>query len=250
MGYPRIATVISYCTNDYIFLRACVKSVLGFSQEVVVSYCDRFFDGSEENPAILESSIRENPEAKFIQFSYEEMDKNNYGRCHNATRAHGWKALTSNPNWILFVDCDEIADLAFDTWVKTYDLNSFESYRICSFWYYREACFRARQLEDSAVLTKNIDFTFDSIVMSMGERFGLMHSHPHHDTRGLHGEPMFHHLSWVGTKERLLRKVKTWGHSGDRDWNSIIEAEFKRIFSPGCLDPIHGYSYRRVNSII
>lgn len=46
------------------------------------------------------------------------------------------------------------------------------------------------------------------------------------DVRGLDGQPLFHHYSWVKTKQEAKRKVETWGHKNDRVWDLEIEREF------------------------
>jgi hypothetical protein len=50
-----------------------------------------------------------------------------------------------------------------------------------------------------------------------------------------------HHYSWVRTKEEMLRKVKAWGHTNDKDWNTLIEEEFSREFNG--KDFVHGYNF-------
>jgi hypothetical protein len=40
----------------------------------------------------------------------------------------------------------------------------------------------------------------------------------------------------------MLRKVKSWGHTNDRDWNPMIEEEFSREFNG--KDFVHNYSYK------
>lgn len=45
------------------------------------------------------------------------------------------------------------------------------------------------------------------------------------------GEPMFHHFSWVRTKKEMLKKVKTWSHCNDRNWEKIVNKEFSRSFN-------------------
>jgi hypothetical protein len=247
--FPKISTVINYCTNDYKFLKPCIQSVLPFSQEVIFSYCDCFFDGQEENIPLINKSIEENPEAQSIGFPYYKVrDLGEYGFMHNYNRAMGWQALSKPVDWILFIDCDEIADPCFYLWLKHATFNH-ESYRINSYWYFRETYWQAIQHEDSAVLTQNKDFTFDSIVKSSGERFGLMHTDRIHGQNDLLGSPMFHHYSWVGNEQRLLRKVKAWGHTSNRDWTSMIHEEFKRDFNETCKDPVHNYSYRKVKPL-
>ena len=40
---------------------------------------------------------------------------------------------------------------------------------------------------------------------------------------------------------QLLKKIKSWGHSTDRDWESQIKEEFSRPFNG--KDFIHNYNY-------
>jgi hypothetical protein len=44
----------------------------------------------------------------------------------------------------------------------------------------------------------------------------------------------------------MLRKVKSWTHSGDRDWVSQVEKEFEHEFNGS--DFIHGYQYNIVEN--
>lgn len=251
MQSPKISTVINYCSNDYQFLKPCIQSIIPFSQEIIVAYCDHFFDGEPENIGLIQKSINENPQAKFINFSFDEIKAlPEYGFMHNYNRAIGWLNLKEPSDWILFLDCDEIADRSFHPWLKYTNLNKYESYRILSYWYFRDTYWQALQHEDSAVLTQNKDFSFDMLVKSPGERFGVMHTNRKHGQGGLMNEPMFHHYSWVGNEQRLLRKVKAWGHTSNRDWNKVIHEEFKRKFNETCHDGVHGYSYMKVKGLI
>ena len=64
------------------------------------------------------------------------------------------------------------------------------------------------------------------------------------DVLGLDDKPMFHHYSWVRTKEQLLLKVRCWSHNWERDWTKLVEEEFSRPFSG--IDFVHGYSFLEV----
>ena len=55
---------------------------------------------------------------------------------------------------------------------------------------------------------------------------------------------MFHHYSWVRTKEQLLRKVASWGHNWERNWTEEVEKEFSRPFNG--VDFVHGYEFVEV----
>jgi hypothetical protein len=61
---------------------------------------------------------------------------------------------------------------------------------------------------------------------------------------GLDGTPMIHHYSWVRTKEQLMRKVFSWSHRTERDWESLVEEEFSQ--PPSNVDFVHGYELASV----
>lgn len=55
---------------------------------------------------------------------------------------------------------------------------------------------------------------------------------------------MFHHYSWVRTQDEMLKKVRAWGHKGDRNWVQLVNEEFTGPFRG--TDFIHGYTYKSV----
>jgi hypothetical protein len=58
---------------------------------------------------------------------------------------------------------------------------------------------------------------------------------------------MFHHFSWVRTKEEMLTKVRSWAHRNDCNWTDLVEQEFTHEFTG--RDFVHGYSYRTVPNV-
>ena len=42
----------------------------------------------------------------------------------------------------------------------------------------------------------------------------------------------------------MLKKVRAWGHKGDRDWVTLVNQEFTAPFRG--TDFIHGYTYKSV----
>jgi len=60
--------------------------------------------------------------------------------------------------------------------------------------------------------------------------------------RGLDGEVMFDHFSWVRSREVMVKKVMNWGHREDRDWLSLVNKAFDSdiLTTP---DFVHGYEY-------
>lgn len=251
----KVSTIINYCSNDSVLLRACIKSVSGFSHEIVVSHCDHFFNGEIENRAIIQQSIRDNPEAHFVEFPFIKNYYDNFSFWHNRGRAEAYQALQDkNFDWLLVVDADEIADPQFIQFIELLENMPYDSMRLLSHWYYRETYWQALQLEDSALLLRNNKLlTFEFFEKSNFERLGLLYGR---STVGAHVKnnnitiPLFHHYSWARTKEEMYRKVKGWAHKEDRNWSHMIEKEFNREFDESCQDLVHGYSYRRVEPLI
>ena len=65
---------------------------------------------------------------------------------------------------------------------------------------------------------------------------------------GLDDKPMIHHYSWVRTYKEMLKKVKHWGHTKDKDWTSLVHEEFKKDFDG--TDFVHNYKYDKVEGYI
>ncbi|KAI8462833.1 MAG: hypothetical protein J3K34DRAFT_527469 [Monoraphidium minutum] len=170
--------------------------------------------------------------------------------------------------WLLFLDGDEVPDgRRVAEWAAARLPARPEGpprcLKLAAHWYFREPTNRADAWEDSVVLADARAFApaagaaagadaaaataaWARLLMVDDERDGLARALAPGGrmVAGLDGAPMFHHFSWVRTKQQLLRKVATWGHRGDKDWAALIEAEFER--PAGGRDFVHGYTYTRV----
>jgi hypothetical protein len=58
---------------------------------------------------------------------------------------------------------------------------------------------------------------------------------------------MFHHYSWVRTRDEMMKKVQSWGHKNDRDWVALVNEEFSAPFKGS--DFVHGYKYKTVSPL-
>ena len=231
---PKITTIINYCTNDYKFLKECIDGVVPISREVIVPYCVKFFDGTDENRELLEKSVKENPDASFIKFEFDSTRNSRWH--HNVARQIGMMCSDSGSDYFLFLDVDEIVEpVKFALWWKLQESKGFkDSYKIANYWYFRERNIRAKHLEDSITLvrrgpiTENLDNVFHN-----EERMGMYMTVADANKERmctLHGTPFVHHYSWVRTKEEMLKKVKTWGHSRDKNWVDLVNKEFEESF--------------------
>ncbi len=249
-----VATVINFCSNDYPFLAHAIKNASAFSSQIIISVCDHFFDGVKENKELLNQIYLEHPECQFIEFAYDK-EKNLYGShsvsyWHNLGRMLGVYFLDESIEYVLFLDADEIVESdRFCKWLSSFPL-TYEAMRFSCYWYFRASSFQAKTLEDSAFLVKKSVLTGD-ILMHPHEREGCFQGIKGNKMRqvdGLDALPLFHHYSWVRTKEQMLRKVLSWGHNGERDWVSLVEEEFLQPFKG--KDFVHGYTFQEVKPFV
>lgn len=245
-----LATIINFSTNEALFLRHCLEEALCFSDQVLVPVCDHFFDGAPENRELLDAIYAAHPEVQFIEYAWSK--ENFYGNhsahfWHNISRLIGTYFLDPKVENVLFLDVDEIVEAGrFASWLKEFPLSDYTAVRLACYWYFREPFLQALQWEDTPLLISKAALHYDAI-MHPQERAGTFEMALGKKLRGAVSQeqtPMVHHYSWVRSREALLRKVSAWGHRDERDWRSLVEAEFSREFSG--TDFVHGYSFKEV----
>lgn len=240
--------VINFSSNEASFFQVCIEEILHFSRNIVVPVCDHFFDGTLENDDLLNQIYRSYPELHFIQYPFSR--ENFYGRhpapfWHNISRLVGVHFLPSSAKYILFLDIDEIVEgKRFAQWVEDFPIEDYAAIRFACYWYFREPKYCALDVEEGPLLLQKDQWNYD-LAMHPGERGGIF-SLVRGKKMGLmeKEKPLFHHYSWVRSKEGLLRKVRSWGHRGEKDWEAQIDEEYSRPFSG--RDFVHGYRFREV----
>lgn len=264
-----IGAVINYCTNDYKFLRHNVRAVSKFAKEIIIPTADHFYDGTPENKHLLSKSIRENKEAKFIKFLYkhEKRDQNyiiwrlrrilklslnagsQYWIC--LARLIGFKNLSSNIKYVLFLDADEIINSKkFTEWLDTGQYKKLDAMKLANYWYFREPKYQAATYEDTPLLARksNINKEF---FLNYSEREGIYQKISGRKKRmifGLDNKPMVHHYGWVRSKKEMLKKVQSWGHNRDVNWTKLVTEEFTHKFNG--RDFVQNYQYKTVKPYI
>ncbi len=257
----QIASVISFCTQDFRFLKTCIEGVQNFSSQVIVTVSDHFFDGKEEDYALLEELYSNFPDVTFIEFGYDpntsyhytsllSLDDPNFRhQWHNTGRWISYFFLKKEIEYIYFSDVDEIVNgEAFNQWLEHTDLENYCAWRFASFWYFREAKFQATTYDPISLLVKKASLKPD-MLWNPHERTGIyleMQGQKLPDVKGLNGEPMVHHYSWVRTQEEMKRKMASWGHYWERDWQKLIEEEYARPFNG--VDFVRKYTYAIVEN--
>ncbi len=236
-----IATIISYCTNDYRFIDRCIEEAKVFSQEIVIPVCDHLFDGTPENRLLLENTYAKHPDCRFVEFRY--LPDRLYSRYHTMGPEHedwaiywaataryvGMHYVKPECDYILFLDCDEIAEgKRIAAWLDRGEYRQYEAMRLGAYLYTLRPTFRSTKFVNLSFLVKKETLAPLTLLNGL-ERIGAYLNHPgpkRQEVLGLDGEPMIHHYSWVRTREECARKTETWSHRNDADWPTLIEEAF------------------------
>lgn len=245
-----ICTIISFCTYDIRFLKKCLESVLGFSRQIIIPVCDHFYNGEEENYALLENIYQSYPDMQFIEFAYSEKElfgtpmkllpkSPGYAQhWHNTARLVGFYFIKKNIDAVLFCDVDEIVA----SWPKKELLEKFSAVRFATYWYFLHSCYRAMTRPDGPLLIKR-KHLHPQLLIHPDERCGMFGNTAGNKVKEfcIEGCPLVHHYSWVRTKKELLQKIRSWGHHWERDWENLLQKALNNPFSG--TDFIRGYSY-------
>jgi hypothetical protein len=258
-----IGTVINYCENDHKFLKACVENVRKFSSNIVVAFCEKMFNGQTQDLSKIQQFQLENPDITFISFPFIPEYTTAPRDGHNKCRILGYNHLVGKVDKILFLDVDEIVDGdMFKEWVsKSSDVQQYDHMNFGCYWYYREPYWRATVNEFCGSFHDMKAITQQSLETG-AERwfwFNTQHIYPRSKkyVTGLNDQIMFHHYSWVRTKEEMIKKVTSWGHKNDRNWLKDIEICFAVGFNGtpreqlgGKTETVHDYRYIKVEPFV
>lgn len=262
-----IGVIISTSSTELRFLRPQLRECLKFSKHVYLTIASHRFDGIHEEPIDeFQQIAAEFPEVTIIRYQVLPPDgfdnplKVRPGAYwHNISRIVGTKYLIMKDamdecRWLMYLDGDEIPDgTGMAAWRdSTLRLQDGQSgMYLANYWYFREPVYRAKSLEASVpVVPRSIFTDEDSVVgilMHDWERCsfqGVLHMHQYVVPQT--SVPLIHHFSWVRSKEDILRKVATWGHSQDKPWAQLIEDTWDKPFDG--RDFVHGYEYDVVDN--
>ena len=244
-----LTSILQYSTIDFRFLEVQLQQLSKFSSEIIIPICDRLFNGDDEDSKLMKSSlmvIEKFPKARIIDFEWDGL-KENSGYYHNLSRQLGTREAKND--WLLFVDTDEILTDEFEQWFDSIKHEDKAWWFTCH-WYFREPIYQSTSTEAAGLLIHKKYCNWNINIRH--ERQQLLHL-PHIVNGdwvrivGPSGNLMMNHFSWVRSKEEMLRKVSSWGHSGDKDWKVLVEEEFTRDFNG--KDFVHGYQYNTVENI-
>jgi hypothetical protein len=250
-----VGTVVNFCTNEARFIKDCLEQASIFSKEVVVPVATHFFDGIPENRALLEQIYAAFPDCLFIEYpfvpeaiprwAFRAIDPAPFWHC--ISRIIGTHFLSDQIESIFFLDADEIAEgKEVAKWLDASDYEQHLSLKFVNYWYFREPIYRAEKTEDSIVWAQKKALHAD-LLLHNDERDAIYQGVPNPKRRmvvGSKGAPLFHHFSWVRTKDEMLKKVKSWSHKHDRAWEELVHKEFEGPFKG--TDFVHGYQFHTV----
>jgi hypothetical protein len=250
-----IAAVINFCSNESRFIGSCIEEARKFAKQIIVPVCDHFFDGIAENRALLEQVYRAYPDCLFLEYPFipSEIPRRIFKDVspahfwHSCSRLIGASFLNIGIEAVLFLDADEVPDgFKFSEWLDASDYQQNTVMKLSNYWYFREPIYQALSWEDSIVLVQTRAINHD-LILRQEERdaiYNLLPGPKRRHVTGPDGQPMFHHFSWVRTKDEMLKKVRSWGHKADRNWVELVEKEFSGDFQG--TDFIHGYQYKTI----
>ena len=252
-----VSVVISYCSKEHFFLETILEQCSKFTNDIVVSFGSHLYDGTPEDITHIQEVAPKFKHVTFVQylvspenFNGMGVQKRRHAYWHNMARWTGIMHLEYH-DWVLLLDADEIPEgEKFANWFSSVEgtpiLNNKTTFKIANYWYFKDPTNRAQMLEDSVLLIHakylskyNIfgDFERDYTIQQSGTRLIRQ-------TRGVKGEVLFHHFSWVRPREGLEHKIKHWGHADEYDNpENIINEIYK---NDDVNDIIHHYKYDKV----
>ncbi len=242
-----LAVIINFCSTEAKFLPLCVKEANTFASQVIVPVADHFFNGIEEQEALLEKTFLQT-DCQIVRYPYIKdliKGKDKEHLWHSVSRLVGFFQVRKEIEYILFLDADEIVEgKAFLAWLNTKEYQKYEACRLWNFWYFREEIFQAKTWEASPVLVRKKNLSKKAL-FHKGERDAIFSFVKGNTKIGVPDKPLVHHYSWVRTQEEMLQKIASWGHKEDRNWQALVKKEFEKPFQG--KDFVHGYEYRKVD---
>lgn len=256
-----IGFVINYCSNEKAFIDTLLSQCLEISDDIAVSYGSHLYDGTQEDNTYITEYLRKKyPQVKFIEYKVDVKDdlykkpgvvKRPTAYWHNLARWEGVEAL-KNVDWFFFIDADEIPEATrVRKWLSSTTLSKEYAYKLANFWYFKEITNQSTTFEDSILLIHRDHITKSSIFHD-NERDGIIRVSKVKQNRMVMEDntPMFHHFSWVRSKDGLAKKLRTWAHRDDIFHNAPIEQIIDYIYKDDNVnDIVHRYHYKKTNNI-
>ncbi len=254
----RIGVVVVSCTDEIPFLRASLRQLVKFSNDIVLAFGGCMWNGEPEDEMAVDDLTDSLPPCvrivRYNPLDDEERERRGVREEMFPEALARWTALRALPEactHVLFLDSDEVIDgEAFAEFVDEAreQLGAHDAVKFANHWYWRQPTYRARDyLEDSCLLMRRAAVR-EQDVFSDGARTQMYDACPGRKCRRvLHRgtTAMVHHYSWVRSREQMLRKVRNWGHRRDiAGLEAKVHEEFSRPFNG--TDFLRGLAYEVV----
>lgn len=259
MSIPKVACIINFCSNEQMFLGAQIAECAKFADVIIVSYGSHLYDGTEEDPFFFDSLKIQYPNAVFVKYDVDvnkDLSKmpgvvrRHRAYWHNLAR---WSAIAHLPHdieWVFVLDADEIPEgRHVKNWLESSYLSNDTLYKLANYWYFKFPHFQATQHEDSILFIQKKYLTFGNVFHD-DERDGIIKQSALPQVRmvyGLNGMPMFHHFSFVRSRQGLEKKLKTWAHCEDIFKGINVSDVVNYVYNNNNVnDFVHNYLYKIV----
>lgn len=255
-----IGVVINFCSNERAFLPAVLRECSKFSKHISVAYGSHMYDGVPEEVDDIVGDMRaQYPSVKFVDYKFDPAKTDMKGVIKrptaywcNLARWIGFEAIQDNVEYVIFIDADEIPEGdVMCRWLKNYTLSPNYTYKLSNYWYFKSVHNQATSYEDSILLVHKSHLTEKSIFHD-DERDGIikMANIPlKRNIKSHNNAPMWHHYSWVRTREGIAKKLRTSTHRDDLFKNADVESILDHMYKNEAVnDFVHNYTYIRVDN--
>ena len=246
-----VSVIINYCSNEKIFIDAVLTECSKFSDDIVVSYGSKLYDGAPEDLDHIKDCKNKYPSINFVEYEVDlsidlSMFKRPTAYWHNKARYTGVCALKNN-DWVFVIDCDEIPEGdKVKQWLTLIKPNKQFCYKMSNYWYFKDPTAQATTYEDSVLLIHKDNLTLNNIFSDYerDDTIKLSKCILQRQIKGLDSKPMWHHFSAVRSKNGLTHKFKHWGHNSDIFKNVDVEKLIEYIYHNNEVnDVVHQYKY-------
>jgi hypothetical protein len=277
-----LVTFVSTCSLDREYTDAVVGNARLFSDLVVVSLGTHLHDGRPEDAReqadrLVRDPEEDNKKCAVLAAIYDVpgtavTDQVASVALHNRARQVGVAAARralspATPFWALFLDGDEVPDgAAVAAWWHGESGDRVRAaprtaHKLANLWLFLHPRLAAEEPEDSVLLVHSDAFSYgreealqhprerDGIcIWNLASPMGVNDLRVTRNALSSDGRPMFWHYSWVraGGRDAIKAKCSHWGHAGDRDWPTLIDAAFDDLEAGRWpeRDFVHGHRLR------
>jgi len=242
---PRVACVIVSNADDLAFAAETLRATRGVFAETAVAVGTRSWDYAvPEDPAAVATFERDHvwnfPDVRLVRYEVapeakdpvaaRRVSDHMYWEAH--ARRAALRALRERWDYVVLLDADEVLDgRALAAWLRGGELTRYRAVTLRNYWYFRERRYRAVNYEEDSVVVLARGAFAEHDLFADGARSQIFERAAGPKARRVGpAEPMVHHYSWVRSEDAMLRKVRAWGHRGERDWEELVRAEFRGPF--------------------